>query len=143
VIVLAISAVPPFISLNYLRGAYGEWRTDIGRAYSDLDRARSANPLALEPYLAEGAIAREAGQRGRAIQAFTQAAAKRPEEWASHYYLARLYQAKAPRRAAAELALARQLNPNEAVITALQHRLTAQRAAAAGPRQAGKRPNKG
>ena len=130
-IVLAISAIPPFISLNYLHSAYGEWRTDLGRAYSDIDRARSSNPLALEPYLAEGAIAREAGQPQRAIQAFTQAADKRPEEWASHYFLARLYQTKAPRRAAGELALARQLNPNEPAIAALQKRLAAQLAAAA------------
>ena len=88
-------------------------------------------PSRLEPYLAEGAIAREAGQPRRAIQAFTQATDTRPEEWASHYYLARLYHTRAPRIAAGELALARQLNPNEPLIAALQKRLATRRAAAA------------
>lgn len=94
-------------------------------------------PHAFEPYLAEGAIAPEAVPNQRAIQAFTRAADKRPEEWASHYYLARLYQAKAPRMAAGELALARRLNPNEPAIAALQHRLAAQRPAGAGATRKG------
>jgi hypothetical protein len=123
VTVLALSALLPLFSLYYLRNARSEWQTNLTGAYTDFDRARSANPLAVEPYLEEGLIAHLAGQRQHSIDAFTQAADKRPEEWASSYFLARLYRTTAPRLAARELAQARRLNPNEPAIAKLQHRL--------------------
>ena len=122
-VMLALSAVPPYVSLRYLHSAYGEWQSDLGPAFADLDRARSFNPLALEPYLAEGAIARATGQRGQAIAAFTQAADKRPEDWAPHYFLASLYRTTAPRLATQELNEAQTLNPNEPAIALLRKRL--------------------
>ena len=69
-IVLAVSTVPPFLSERYVNDAYDVWRTDPARAYDDLDRARSLNPLSVDPLLAEGAIAKANGDRRRAIQAF-------------------------------------------------------------------------
>ena len=103
VVALALSAVPPFLSLYFLRAARDEWRTDPSKAFTDLARARTFNPLAVEPYLEEGFIAELAGQPQRAIQAFTQAADKRPEEWAPHFFLARLYRTTAPHLAARRL----------------------------------------
>ena len=36
---LALSAVPPFLSERYVNDAYAGWREDLARAYDDLDQA--------------------------------------------------------------------------------------------------------
>ncbi len=126
-VVLAISAVPPYLSERYVNDAYDEWRSDPSGAYDDLDRAHALNPLSADPLLAEGAIARANGDRGRAIDAFHQAIDIRPEEWASYYNLARLYARRSPRLAREQLAIAKQKNPFDPQIPALRRRLAARR----------------
>jgi hypothetical protein len=126
-IVLAISAVPPFLSERYVNDAYDEWPSDASRAYDDLDRAQTLNPLSVDPLLAEGAIARANGDRRRAIDALRQAAEKRPEEWASYYILAQIYARKSPRLAREQLAIAKRKNPYDPQIPALLQTLAAQR----------------
>ena len=126
-IVLAISAVPPFLSDRYVNDAYDGWRTDASRAYDDLDRAQALNPLSVYPMLAEGAIARANGDRARAIDAFRRAATKRPEEWAAHYNLAELYARSSPRLARRELAIAKRLNPYDPEVLALQRKFATER----------------
>ncbi len=123
VVALAVSAVPPFLSERYVNNAYAEWRSDPSRAYDDLDRARSLNPLSADPLLAEGAIAQADGNRRRAIHAFREATEVRPEEWASYYNLARLYARKSPRLAREQLAIAKQKNPHGEEIPALRRKL--------------------
>lgn len=122
---LAISAIPPFLSQRYLNSAYAGWKTNLTRAYDDLDSARSLNPLAVDPWLAEGAIAAAAEDRARAMAAFRKAVAKRPEEWTSHYFLAELLADDRPRLARRELDRARRLNPNSPEIEELDGRLRA------------------
>jgi len=126
-VVLAISAVPPYLSHRYVNDAYDEWRSDPSRAYDDLDRARALNPLSADPVLAEGAIARANGDRARAIAAFRRAAKKLPEEWASHYNLAELYARSSPRLARRELAIAKRQNPYDPEVLALEERFAASR----------------
>jgi O-antigen ligase/polysaccharide polymerase Wzy-like membrane protein len=126
-VVLAISAVPPFLSERYVNAAYDEWHSDPSGAYDDLDRARTWNPLSIEPLLAEGAIARAEGERGRAIRAYRRAADKRPEEWASHFNLAELYARKSPRLARRQLAIAKQRNPYDPQVIGLRHEFAAER----------------
>ena len=126
-VVLAISAVPPFLSERYVNDAYDEWQSDPSRAYHDLDRAQTLNPLSVDPLLAEGAIARAKGDRRRAIDALHRAVEKRPEEWASYFILAQLYARKSPRLAREQLAIAKRKNPYEPQIPVLQHKLAAQR----------------
>lgn len=122
-LVLALSAVPPFLSERYVNQAYGGWGTDLDRAYDDLDRARALNPLTDAPLLAEGGIADAAGDRERAIAAFRAAAEKRPEEWGAHFLLAELLARDRPELARRELDLARELNPNSPEIDELEDRL--------------------
>jgi tetratricopeptide (TPR) repeat protein len=110
-VVLAISLVPPFLSERYVNDAYGEWHTDLERAYDDLDRAASLNRLSDTPPLAEGAIAQAAGDRQHAIHALRTAADRVPDEWATHYLLAELYASRDPQQARRELKRARELNP--------------------------------
>jgi O-antigen ligase/polysaccharide polymerase Wzy-like membrane protein len=126
-VLLALSAIPPFLSQRYVNAAFAEWRADRPQAYADLDAAGRWNPWSEDPLLAEGAIAREAGARRRAIDAFTAAVRKRPDDWAPHYYLASLYADSAPARARSELAAAFALDPGEPALVALRQRLAAGR----------------
>jgi tetratricopeptide (TPR) repeat protein len=121
--VLAISAVPPMLSEFYVNAAYEGWKADLSRAYQDLDRARSLNPLSEEPLLAEGAIAKAAGERSRALSAFEEAAAKRPEEWAAHYYVAALSADDDRALARREIRTALNLDPNTFAVRKLARRL--------------------
>jgi tetratricopeptide (TPR) repeat protein len=121
-VALAISAIPPFLSHRYVDDAYDEWRSDPSRAYDDLDRAQTLDPLSADPVLAEGAIARANRDRARAIDAFRQAARIRPEEWAAHYNLAELYARSSPRLARLELAIAKRQNPHDPEVLALEER---------------------
>jgi hypothetical protein len=120
---LAISLIPPFLSERYVNDAYAGWRDDLERAYDDLDRAASLNRLSDAPFLAEGAIAQASGDRGRAINAFREAAERVPEEWATHYLLAELYATNEPGLARQELAIARALNPNSDDVRRLERTL--------------------
>jgi O-Antigen ligase len=123
VAVLAISMVPIYLSERYVDAAYDGWRTDPARADRDLDRARALNPFSIEPLLAEGGIAKAAGDREQAIAAFEEAAEERPEEWATHYFLATLYIRSDFERAKDELDQARALNPHSIDIRLLGERL--------------------
>ncbi len=122
-IALAVSTVPPFLSQRYTDDAYDSWQADPARAYRDLDRARSLNPLSVEPLLAEGAIARASGDRRRAIEAFREAVAKRPEEWVSYYLLAVLHQRDDPALARREVKAAHARDPHNAEVAALADEL--------------------
>jgi O-Antigen ligase len=127
-VVLALSAVPPFLSERYVNDAYAEWRSDLNRAYDDLDRAQALNPFSDSPLLAEGAIADAAGDRRRALAAFREAQDKRPEEWATHYLLAELLAEEQPEMARAELERARELNPLSVEVDELAEELRASEA---------------
>jgi tetratricopeptide (TPR) repeat protein len=124
-VLLALSVVPPYLSQRYVNQAYDGWRADLDRAFDDLDRAATLNGLSEEPLLAEGGIAREVGDRKRAIDAFERAADKRPEEWAAHYFLAILYSNKDPGRARQELDIAAAQNPLSVRIDALRQQIAA------------------
>jgi hypothetical protein len=126
-VLLAVSTVPPFLSQRYVNEAYAVWQSDPAGAYRDLDRARSLNPLSVDPLLAEGAIARANGDRNRAVAAFREATVKRPEEWASYYYLALLRRKQAPRLARRDLLAARERDPYDPQLTALARKLRASR----------------
>ena len=123
VVVLAVSMVPPFLSERYLNEASAIWGEDLQRAYDNLDRAGDLNRLSDQPLLLEGAIAEAAGDEDRAIDAFREATAKRPEEWAGHYFLAQLYRERNPRLAREELAIVRELNPLGERVTRLEDAL--------------------
>jgi O-antigen ligase len=116
VIAAAVAAVPLYLSERYTNDAYDNWRSDLQQAYDDLDRAANLNPFADEPLQADGAIAREAGNRERAVKAFRAAIERAPDEWASHYLLGRLLEQDDPDRAQRELATAAELNPRSEMV---------------------------
>lgn len=110
-VVLALSVVPPLLSEQYVKRAGSTFEVDRDQAYEDLDAARALNPLSDVPTLVEGRIAQVSGDRDRAIQAFREAMRERPEEWASHYFLALVYARDEPRLARDELSAIAELNP--------------------------------
>jgi hypothetical protein len=110
-ILLAVSAVPPLLSERYVNDAYEGFRSDPERAYGDLDRAQTLNPLSDVPLLAEAVIARESGDPERAVAALREAIAERPEEWGAHYLLAELLRDSDPEVARNEARVALELNP--------------------------------
>lgn len=128
-VVLGLTAIPPFLAERYTTNAFASWRADLEAAYADLDRAQALNPLSEEPLMAEGAIAREAGDDTRAIAAFEEAASMREEEWATHYFLADLYADQDPERAEQELEIATELNPLSDRIAQLREAFDAEQAA--------------
>jgi hypothetical protein len=109
--VLAISAIPLWLAERFVDNAYSGWRSDLAGAYDDLDRAQRLNPLSDMPVLAEGAIAKAAGDADRALEAFGEAADMRPEEWATHYLLADLHADSDRLVARNEIRVALELNP--------------------------------
>jgi tetratricopeptide (TPR) repeat protein len=132
---LAVSAVPPFLSARYVDDAYAEWRDDLQRAYDDLDRAHTLNPLNNLPLLAEASIANAAGDRDRALAALQEAEDLRPEEWATHYLIAQLHAKDDPALAREQIRIALELNPLDRTIAALADKLgvrPANQAAGAG-----------
>jgi hypothetical protein len=123
-VVLALSVIPAYLSDRYVTNALSSGRDDPEQAYTDLDRARSLNPLSVNPLMAEGAIAESTGDRRRAIQAYTEAAERRPGFWAPPYLLARAYLPESPRRAEEAARRANQLNPLSPRVDTLLDRLT-------------------
>lgn len=121
--VLAVSAVPFWLSERFVDNAYGEWRDDLHRAYSDLDRARSLDPFSDMTLLAEASIATAVGDRERSLSALREAADVRPEEWATHYLLAKGQLHSNPRLARNEIRVALELNPLSVDVRALARRL--------------------
>jgi O-antigen ligase len=117
VLAVALATVPFYLSERYVNDAYRGWQTDLPGAYDDLDRAESLDPLSDEPALAEGSIAREAGDRSRAVKAFREAIDRTPEAWVSHFYLGELLaQEGKPEAARREFETASELNPRSAAV---------------------------
>ena len=110
-VVLLLTMVPPYLSERYTNAAFKSWRSDLDGAYRALDRAESLNPFSDAALLAEGAIAREQGDRGRAVDAFREATERKPDEWAGHYYLGLLLANEDPEAARQELETALELSP--------------------------------
>jgi hypothetical protein len=121
--VLAISAVPFWLSERYVDKATKEWHNDLGGAYSDLGRAQDLNPFSDWPILVEGEIAKEAGDTQRAIAAFTRATQKRPEEYAGYARLAELWTDSNRTLARNEIRVALEHNPNDPNVRRLATKL--------------------
>jgi hypothetical protein len=107
-----VAVVPLYLSERYTRDAYQGWRDDLPQAYDDFDRAAALNPWADEPLQLEGSIARQAGDRARAIASYREAIQRVPDDWASHFLLGQLLAADDPEAARREFALALELNPD-------------------------------
>ena len=121
--ILAISAIPFWLSERYVDKATKEWHDDLNGAYSDLGRAQDLNPFSDWPILVEGEIAKEAGDTQRAIDTFTRATQKRPEEYAGYARLAELWFDTNRTLARNEIRVALEHNPNDPNVRRLATKL--------------------
>jgi hypothetical protein len=118
-LVALVSLVPPYLSVRYSNRAQEVGAANLPAAFDDLDRARSLNPVSLEPDLAEGRIAIAARDYPAARKAF-QHSLTVEDNWLAHYELALLSTGEGHFRAGArELALARAMNARDPVLTQL------------------------
>jgi hypothetical protein len=128
VIVGVVSVASPWAAARNTDAAYEALgRGDLSAARSDAKRARSLNPLALDPLRAEAAVA-EAQARGQAaLELYVKAVELQPENWQSWYELARFEQAVGLRDAATRHATrAAQLDPKNPIIFELINALATQ-----------------
>jgi O-antigen ligase len=109
--VVGLAAGALFLSARYTDRGEGEWQGDLAGAYDDLDRAASLDPFAVDPLLSKGAIAREAGDEGTAVDSFREASHREPENFPAHYLLGLTLLESKPAIAERELRTARRLQP--------------------------------
>jgi hypothetical protein len=121
----AIVAVPLFLSERYRTRALSEWRSDADKAFKDLDLAADLDPLDEQPLLAKGAIALRLGRVQAAAEAFREARGRAPDNYASHYYLARALRDSDPPAARRQLDAAIELNPDGPELKQLERQLHA------------------
>jgi hypothetical protein len=116
-VLVVVSFVFPWLSALETRRALQVWVHDPAGALRDLHRASRLNPLSSRPDLLAGAIASRTNDVPRMASAFERAVDRSPRDWYAHLELAMAYAALHDRRRAlAELALSRRLNPREEAI---------------------------
>ena len=116
-VLVFVSFVFPWLSALETRRALQVWVRDPAGALRDLHRASRLNPLSSRPDLLAGAIASRTNDVPRMASAFERAVDRSPRDWYAHLELAMAYAALHDRRRAlAELALSRRLNPREEAI---------------------------
>jgi len=115
----AVTMVPFFLSQTYANRGIRLGTDDPDVAYADLRRAADLDPLTSFPLEGEAVIARQQGDRARALSALHEAQSRNPDDWEPYYLEAQLLKDgdKAGARAAIGRALA--LNPLDPGVMAL------------------------
>ena len=122
-VVLALIAVPLFVSDRYAQRGVAEAATDPAAALGDLGRAADLNPYSDLPLIERGAVAAGRGERALAVRSFRDAIERVPDNYASHWFLARELLRSDPAAARRALAPALELNPHGPEVLALKRRL--------------------
>lgn len=118
-VVLALLAVPTFLSERLTLNAARDWPGDVGGAYEALDRAADLNPFADVPLLVAANIARQNGDDVRALDALSEAEEREPDDWRA-YYMAALVLGPDSTEGRDQLQRALELNPREPALQKLQ-----------------------
>lgn len=123
-----VSLALPYLSNRYVaRGRALAKQHHPARAFDDFDRARSLNPLTVEPDLARGTLAVRLGREAEARAAFN-AALEREPNWYAHFELSLLAAHNGDFRAAGlALARARWLNVNDPMLYEMARRIRRQK----------------
>ncbi|MGZ8665720.1 MAG: O-antigen ligase family protein [Solirubrobacterales bacterium] len=119
----ALVAVPLFVSDRYAQRGVAEAGSDPDAALRNLGRAADLNPLADQALIERGALAASLGDRALALRSFRDAIERVPDNYASHWFVARELLRSRPAVARAELERARELNPRGPEVRALERRL--------------------
>jgi hypothetical protein len=120
---LAFTMLPFFFSARYTDSAIRTWHSNVGAAYSDLQRAADLNPLSSRPLAAEAFIASRNGDKARALSALSEAENRQPDDWLLYYMQAKVLKTSDPAAARQAVSRAQSLNPRGADVAALAKRL--------------------
>jgi hypothetical protein len=117
--VVVLTFIPFFLSESYADRGIRLGINDPDTAYTDLRRAADLNPLTSFPLLGEAFIAKQEGDRSRALSALDEAESRTPDDWQPFFTEAQLLKEvnKARARMAIQRALA--LNPRSVDVIAL------------------------
>jgi hypothetical protein len=122
---VALSFVFPWVAELESQRALHVWARNPQSAFRDLDRASKLNPLSSRPDLLAGAIASRQDDVRRMASAFEDAVDRTDTNWYAHLELAMAYAALHDRRRAlAELAVSKRLNPGEEAIGIVRGEVT-------------------
>ncbi len=121
-VVLALIAVPTFISERLTLNAARDWQDDVGGAYEALDTAADLNPFADVPLLVAANIARQNSDDERALDALSEAEEREPDDWRA-YYMAALVLGVDSAEGRDQLRRAIALNPREPALQRLQDKI--------------------
>lgn len=125
VALIAIAAIPLFLSQRYANRGYDLFPSDPAAALDDLDRAASLDPWDPEPLLTKGVIEQRLGRGADAISSFRDGLARERDNYAAHFFLARALAPTDLAAAQAEAAEAARLNPLDRQTRRLNRRLQA------------------
>jgi O-antigen ligase len=127
-LVAALSFVFPWLAALEARRAAQVWTHDPVAAFAALHRSHRLNPLSARADLLAGAIASRKGDIPRMARAFESAANRTPDDWYAHLELGIAYAALHDRRRAlAQLARSKQLNPGEEALRIVRREVLAGR----------------
>ncbi len=125
--VLAVGAVPLFLSSSYLSRGLSEEGSASAAAIEDFHRSAEWNPFDVEPLLQRGLVEANRHEAEAALNSFAEAADREPDNYASYLFAAELLLPKHPKKGREELERAAALNPREPSIRRLQKRYSKQR----------------
>jgi O-Antigen ligase len=123
-VVLALVAVPLFISSSYLSRGIDRERSKPAEAISDFHKAAQWNPLDDEPLLLRGLVEANHGDSSAALKSFQEASEREPESYASYLFAAETLLPKHLKEGTEALARAAELNPREPAIRQLERSLS-------------------
>lgn len=126
-VVLALVAVPLFLSDRYISRANEEASGNPLAAIDDLDRAASLNPFDDDSLLARGAVEAGIGRRAAAVSSYREAADREPDNYVPYLFIAHQLADVDPAAARAALNRAAELNPRGREIAELRRELRRQR----------------
>jgi tetratricopeptide (TPR) repeat protein len=120
-VAVALSFLFPWLSARAINEALAVWRTDPAAAQVHLEQARELNPLTDRADEIAGAIASRTGDVATMRRSFQRALERDPDNWYSHLELGIAYALAGDKDSAlAELEIAEDLNPRDAVIDEVQ-----------------------
>lgn len=120
---LALMTIPLYLSSRYVQRANEVAQVDPHAAIADLDRASDLDPLKAEPLLLKGTIESRLGEPELALAAFHQALDREPRNYTAYYLIARELVYSNPQAARRALLRARELNPSDPGVAALERLL--------------------
>jgi hypothetical protein len=131
-VVLALAAVPLFLSDAYTKSGEGKASSDAAGAVADDKRAAELNPFTDQPLIEKAVVEAGVGDDSLALQTLHEASGRVPDDYVPYYLLGEVLAESKPAAARVAAAKARSLNPRGPEVIELQRILAKDRKRGAG-----------